>query len=782
MTKAGARKADAPPAGNSAQGAVPEAEEFERLRRRLQLTNLRVARLYLLLKGSKAPAPDSPELDEDGDPLEDLYVTDQEFQQHLSALSGLPPTRLQDPDAAESLAALDRAAAVLSRRIQAEELAASRSGRTSRFDQLCARCGLSPLDREVLLIGLSPEVDRRYRRVYAYLHDDFTRGIASVGLIVDILAPLLGSRDRLSLLSRFEAGAPLLQQGLLELMAARADDMKPLSQRHVRVSDATAGWLLGVPRMSETVADRARWLGVPDPPPSYALPADLSSKLASVSRRVLESKREVTVFLIGKEQRACRAAADLLCSALKRPVVALEIGAFMSGGEHMLGDVGQALRDAYLFGAALLVVGFPDVSNEEPAAARNLEAVWRRVQTYRGLIVMPAASTPPPSWLDDNRHSAPVAVSDPTYSERVEVIASLLDAVDIAVDVDREEIQSLANRYRMNRHQFQQAVAFGRDLAWARHDEDPELAFDDLVAGAKAQFSKDIGSLARRVEPSFKMPDLVLPIREKNHLTELIAFVERRGQVYEQWGFEEKFPRGTGAKALFFGRSGTGKTMAAEVIAGQLGLDMFKVDLSSVVSKWVGETEKNLGAIFDRAEEAQAVLLFDEADALFGSRTSVGNAVDRYANLETNYLLQRIEEYSGIAILSSNLKQNIDEAFTRRFHFVLEFPFPDRGAREEIWQRAFPKDAPLGDDVDFGFLAERYKFTGGNIKNSILRAAFLGASSDHGEIRMVHILRGVLREYQNLERETTERDFGRWWSELRHLVEDPKLKRREERR
>jgi SpoVK/Ycf46/Vps4 family AAA+-type ATPase len=304
-----------------------------------------------------------------------------------------------------------------------------------------------------------------------------------------------------------------------------------------------------------------------------------------------------------------------------------------------------------------------------------------------------------------------------------------------------------------------------------------------MVDGARAQFSRDSGSLATRKPPRFGFDDLVLPAKEKEHLTELLAFVERRGTVYETWGFEQKFTRGTGAKALFFGRSGTGKTMAAEVLAKHLSLDLFKVDLSSVVSKWVGETEKNLATIFDRAEEAQAVLLFDEADALFGQRTSVGSAVDRYANLETNYLLQRIEEYDGVAVLSSNFKQNIDEAFTRRFHFIIEFPFPDRDSREEIWQRSFPDQAPLDDDVDFDFLADRFKFTGGNIKNTILRAAFLGASEGAGRIRMRHLLRAVVREYQNLEREPTRREFGDWWVDVKDLMEDEKgQRRRSERR
>ena len=299
-----------------------------------------------------------------------------------------------------------------------------------------------------------------------------------------------------------------------------------------------------------------------------------------------------------------------------------------------------------------------------------------------------------------------------------------------------------------------------------------------MVEGARAQFARDIGSLATRHTPRFGFDELVLPEKEKAHLTELLAFVERRGTVYESWGFQKKFTRGTGAKALFFGRSGTGKTMAAEVLAKHLSLDLFKVDLSSMVSKWVGETEKNLSTIFDRAEEAQAVLLFDEADALFGQRTNVTSAVDRYANLETNYLLQRIEEYSGVAILSSNFKQNIDEAFTRRFHFILEFPFPDRESREEIWQRAFPEAAPLDDEVDFGFLADRFKFTGGNIKNTILRAAFMGAAEGSPSIGMRHILRAVVREYQNLEREPTRREFGDWWPDVKDLMEDEKGRRR----
>ncbi len=773
------------PAPTSA--AVPrgpaEAREFGRLRRGLQLTNLRIGRLYLLSKGHRQAVPeDGPE-----GPLEELYVSDQEFQQHLSALSGLPPATLSDPDASESLESIDRAVAILQRKIRAEVVAASRRGRSTRFDRLCARCDLTPLDQEILLLALAPEIDRRYRRVFAYLHDDFTRGIPSVGLMVDILAPLLGTEDRLGILGRFESGSPLVRSGVVELLTPRADDVRPLSQRHLRVGDAAAGWLLGVPRMSDAVADRARYDGPRQPPPPVALPPGTPAELADLADRMRQSTRGVTVFMTCKEPAGGRAATDLLCHLLGQTMVSLEVGTFLSGGERVLEDLGRVLQDAWLFGAAINLVGFPDIESSEPQAVRNLETVWRLIQTYKGHLVLPAKEPPPAAWLADDRHALRYDIGSPGYRDRIDVLAALLEGTEVPADLIPEELDTFANRYRLGRQQLIQTVAYARDRAWARAQADgtgdpPRIDFDDLVEGARAQFARDVGGLARRIEPRFAFDDLVLPQREKSHLRELMAFVERRGKVYENWGFSSRFPRGTGAKALFFGRSGTGKTMAAECIARGLGMDLFKVDLSSVVSKWVGETEKNLGAIFDRAEEAQAVLLFDEADALFGARTNVGNAVDRYANLETNYLLQRIEDYDGVAILSSNLKQNIDEAFTRRFHFIIEFPFPDEPSREEIWQRAYPPEAPLGDDVDFAFLAMKFKFTGGNIKNSVLRSAFLGATEGEG-IAMRHIVRGVLREYQNLEREPMERDFGEWWPVVKDLADKGKKgTRRRERR
>jgi SpoVK/Ycf46/Vps4 family AAA+-type ATPase len=235
-----------------------------------------------------------------------------------------------------------------------------------------------------------------------------------------------------------------------------------------------------------------------------------------------------------------------------------------------------------------------------------------------------------------------------------------------------------------------------------------------------------------------------------------------RPLVLGEWGFDHKLSLGKGLNVLFAGPSGTGKTMAAEVIAGALGLDLYKIDLSTVVSKYIGETEKNLERIFGAARNSNAILFFDEADALFGKRSEVRDAHDRYANVEISYLLQKMEEYDGLVVLTSNLNKNMDEAFVRRMHFTIEFPYPDEEARRHIWQIAFPAEAPLLPDINFGLLAERYRLTGGNIRNIALTAAFL-AARDGGHIGMDHLLWATRREFQKMGRLADEHEFEVGW-------------------
>lgn len=291
----------------------------------------------------------------------------------------------------------------------------------------------------------------------------------------------------------------------------------------------------------------------------------------------------------------------------------------------------------------------------------------------------------------------------------------------------------------------------------------PITSSDELASNlwqtCREQARPRLDELAQRISSSMGWEDLVLPDKEQQTLHELIAHVKQRSRVYETWGFGSKSARGLGITALFSGASGTGKTTAAEVIAHELQLDLYRIDLSTIVSKYIGETEKNLRRIFDAAEAGGVVLLFDEADSLFGKRSEVKDSRDRYANLEVSYLLQRMESYRGLAILTTNLKASIDPAFLRRIRFVVPFSFPDQQQRTEIWRRVFPKDTPT-ENLDFDKLA-RLGVAGGNIRNIAVNAAFIAADADEA-VQMKHILAAARNEYVKLERPLTDAETRGW--------------------
>jgi hypothetical protein len=284
-------------------------------------------------------------------------------------------------------------------------------------------------------------------------------------------------------------------------------------------------------------------------------------------------------------------------------------------------------------------------------------------------------------------------------------------------------------------------------------------AGDALWDACRVQSRERLDDLAQRLETTTGWDDLVLPAAQKAALGDIVAHVRRRARVYDHWGFATKGARGLGVSALFAGTSGTGKTLAAEIMANELRLDLYRIDLSQVVSKYIGETEKNLRRVFDAAEAAGAVLLFDEADALFGKRSEVKDSHDRYANMEVSYLLQRMESYRGLAILTTNMQQGLDNAFKRRLRFIVHFPFPEEVERAEIWRRVFPRDTPL-DGVDVTRLA-RLNVAGGNIRNIALGAAFL-AADEKSPVRMAHLLRAARAECAKLERPLTESETAGW--------------------
>jgi SpoVK/Ycf46/Vps4 family AAA+-type ATPase len=342
-----------------------------------------------------------------------------------------------------------------------------------------------------------------------------------------------------------------------------------------------------------------------------------------------------------------------------------------------------------------------------------------------------------------NRRVVAFEFDDPDHEARLNLWQTALDQFQLTTDP--HTIATVAERFVLTPAQITCAARSASDQKAFESTLDSNSEEGLLFAAARSQSDQSLGKLASKIESIHGWDDLILPRQTLQRVLEIAAAVRNRHVVYSDWGFEKRISSGKGLKALFAGSSGTGKTMSAGIIARELGLDLYKIDLSGIVSKYIGETEKNLDRIFQAAKSSNAILFFDEADALFGKRSEVKDAHDRYANIEVAYLLQKVEDYDGVVVLASNLSKNIDEAFSRRMHYVIEFPLPDENERELLWCKMFPPELPLGNDVDFRFLAKKFPIAGGDIRNVSLDAAFM-AAGDGKVVTMKQLARALARQ------------------------------------
>jgi hypothetical protein len=446
------------------------------------------------------------------------------------------------------------------------------------------------------------------------------------------------------------------------------------------------------------------------------------------------------IQLCGADSATRRAIAAAACSSHSLRLYALAAEHVPPSAAELEAFIRLWEREMTLSGGALCVETDAVDRNDSKTVAQ----VSQLLEAVRGVVVLAATDR----WRPLRRSSVPVEVHKPTAEEQRDVWRSLLADAPALVN---GRMNDLVSQFSLTlpaiRASVRQALAAGDGLASDAR----------LWHACRSQARLRLNDLAERIEPAAAWDDLVLPPAEKSLLREVAAQVAHRAKVYESWGFGTKVTRGLGISALFSGPSGTGKTMAAEVLANELDLDLYRIDLAGVVSKYIGETEKNLRRVFDAAEDSGAILFFDEADALFGKRSEVKDSHDRYANIEVSYLLQRMEAYSGLAVLATNLKSAVDAAFLRRIRFVINFPFPDPAQRAEIWRQVFPARTPT-DGLDPTSLA-RLSVAGGNIRNIALNAAFLAAQS--GEpVRMTHVLQAARTEYAKLEKPLTEIGSG----------------------
>lgn len=584
---------------------------------------------------------------------------------------------------------------------------------------------LTPLDIAILLLAAAPEFDRRYERLYAYLQDDVSQKRPTVNLMMNLLG--MNAEERFAVRARLDAHQPLRQMTLLDCVPENAN--ASFLAHYLRVDARIINALLG----DETPDTRLKGAVSRLMPDGVAI--DIDDATANAIRSGIAES--MLIYLRGVEGVGRREIAAALCADEALPLIGVD-AAQMAAAEIFWP---LALREGYLAEAALLIHHWE--SGLEEDSGQPAPELWSALLKYPYPVFLCGKTAWEPLDTMRSRRMMRLSFELPSFPDRQRLWAQALTAQGIKLDVE-----SVAVKFRFTPMQIARAANTAADLAASRGEA---VNAQDLLAGAQAHSSLKLGRLAKQVTPRHSWDDLILPPDRIQQLRELRMRAEHAHIVSDAWGFRRKIAPRPGISALFAGESGTGKTMSAEVIATDLGLVMYRIDLSSVVSKYIGETEKNLSVIFEEAHASNAILFFDEADALFGKRSEVKDAHDRYANIETAYLLQQIEDYDGIAILATNLRQNLDEAFTRRLDFVIDFPFPEAEYRKRIWEVHFPTDAPLAPEVDLGDLAERYPLAGGNIRNAVLASAYL-AAADGRVITMQHIRHAIRREHQKMGR------------------------------
>jgi len=589
------------------------------------------------------------------------------------------------------------------------------------IDRITDAFGLSPFERDVLLLSAGVEMDATLAALCASAAAETRTQGVTFGLALAAL-----DQPHWSALAPVR---PLRRWRLVEV-----DDGAGIARGRVRIDERVLHYLAGVNYLDVRVSDLVREARV-----SSEMATSHQAIAASIRAAIMNAVEGDTpaVWVTGNDAHAQADVASRVAVGLGQGLYSMQMSDVPTGHAEIEALATLWEREASLLGCALLVN-----AGTEPLSA----SAARFVEHLRSLVFVTGGQA---QALD--RVSLRYVVDKPEAPEQRELWQRALGDAAPALEV---AIAGIASQFRLSARTIQAEGARIGPVITASEDGERLLWSECRVMGRAK-----LDELAQRIESGARWDDLVLPEPQKDMLRQIVSHVRNRIKVHDEWGFADTGARGMGISALFAGESGTGKTMAAEVLARELQLDLYRIDLSAVVSKYIGETEKNLRRLFDAAEESGAILLFDEADALFGKRSEVKDSHDRYANIEVSYLLQRMESYRGLAILTSNLKTSLDTAFQRRLRFVVQFPFPDHALREAIWKGAFPARAQLG-SVDTGKLA-RLNVTGGSIRNIAINAAFRAADVSEA-VGMSHLLRAAYQEASKRDRPLSDAETRGW--------------------
>lgn len=606
-------------------------------------------------------------------------------------------------------------AAVRLAEVEAAGDAMEADGTTPRLRSLARSFGLTELDLEILLIALAPDLDARFEQLYGYLNDDVSQRRATPRLVLDLLAvPAADAAAR----ARFDQSAPLIAGGLVEIEGTT----RPFLTRALRVPDQVAAFVLGGHATEPVLHDLVL-------PPPLVVYSELESSTEQLVRVLRPGQ---PVYLREKPGSAAKGLAATAFAKLGLGVLSLDLRRLLADADAQT-FVRTAAREARLRSAGIL--------------AGPVETI--RIDVLRALTAapVPVVLTGVPTWDPAWSAAVPAVLEAPalTVSQSATLWQAMLPPESTTSDLDAAAETST---FQLDVYQ----IARTAEAASTRAALDGVLVNGEILrAGARSQNGAGLERLARRIIPAVSWNDLVLPDEALERLRELAVRARHREQVIRGWGMRPGGGRGAGVSALFTGESGTGKTLSAEVIARELGVDLYVVDLATVIDKYIGETEKNLERIFTEATGVNGVLLFDEADAIFGKRSDVQDARDRYANVEVAYLLQRMESFDGLAILTTNLRANLDDAFSRRLDMVVHFPQPDKEQRLLLWDRCLGSVVPRDPSLDLSLIASSFDLSGGDIRSAVVTAAYYAAAGSRA-VLTDDLLTAIDHEYTKLGR------------------------------
>jgi SpoVK/Ycf46/Vps4 family AAA+-type ATPase len=695
-----------------------------------------------LVTSASAPGYDEPSqhLADHGE----LFARLVERMTRLKTRAGRGAAVIAEPDRARlvaadpELAALDREIAQRAQQIAARAAYARRLGVPLPLEILRERFALAQIDVEIL--GALATIERGTAfNPYTGSHDQTMQ--SDVGFIVALLAD---GDERVSadVRLRFTPDAPLVEGGVVEVApsAGYAVD-PPLVQKRIRLADRVLDFIEGASAPPPSLLGSiATFVGEPMPASDVLLPEP--ALIDQVARAL--SRADQIVELIGAPGVGRKAVAGAAARELGRPLLVIDLAEIPVEVRALEAALRPLIREAQLQGAVLAI----DRANEY-ADGENQQWIFPRLTELLRRVHSPLAivAEKSPAWLSRaGRVAMHFDLPFPTAeTQRRLWVRHLPPGLSLAPDIS---LEALVKRYAATGAAIREACdELGRlDAVLQRGGIITE---DQIVSVVRTRLAHRLAALASPVRTTLEWADVILPDEVLAPVFEFLNYAAHRQKIFDEWGFERKLPYGRGLSALFAGPPGTGKTMICSLLAKELGLELYRIDLSQVVNKFIGETEKNLGRVFDEAARGQVMLLFDEADALFAKRTEVKSSHDRYANLEVNYLLQRMESHDGVVVMTTNSETAIDPAFRRRIRFRIRFPAPDEGQRLALWQGMMPVEAQVAPDLDLKVIAQKFPLAGGNIMNALVRAA-TAAQADGGPIQQRHLLRAAELEYAEM--------------------------------